>query len=223
MKVLITSGGTREPIDGVRSITNFSSGTTGAALADAFVAQGHDVTLLRARDARHPADGRVHQETFVTVADLDDRCRALLGAARYDAVVHAAAVSDFTIGAIVVDGVRHPAPLTGKLDSAKSLTLELVPSPKILPRLRGYAGHADVVIVGFKLTNGATATEAAEAVAKQLANGDVDAVVHNDLTELDHAHDRHPATVHGLQGVVGRAATNAELAEVLMALVGTPA
>ena len=107
MRVLITSGGTREPIDGVRSITNFSSGTTGAALADAFADAGWDVTLLRARDARRPnRTDRITEATFATVAELDAACHDLLGAQRYDAVVHAAAVSDFVVGAVVVDGVR---------------------------------------------------------------------------------------------------------------------
>ena len=220
MRVLITSGGTREPIDGVRSITNFSSGTTGAALADAFADAGWDVTLLRARDARRPnRTDRITEATFATVAELDAACHDLLGAQRYDAVVHAAAVSDFVVGAVVVDGVRHPAPLVGKLDSATSLSLELVPSAKILPRLRGYAGHDDVVVVGFKLTNGATPAEVADAVARQLATGGVGAVVHNDLTQLDHGNDRHVATVHGPAGVIGRADNNAELARVLISLV----
>jgi phosphopantothenoylcysteine synthetase/decarboxylase len=216
--VLITAGGTREPIDGVRFITNFSSGTTGAALADAFVDAGWEVTLLRARDARQPASAAVHQVTYASVADLDEACRTLLAGERYDAVIHAAAVSDFVVAAVTVDGVRHPAPLVGKLDSAKSLSIELEPSPKILPKLRGYAGHDDVVVIGFKLTNGATPAEAADAVVRQLTTAGVDAVVHNDLTQMDHAHDRHVATVHGPSGVLGRAGNNAELAKVLLSV-----
>lgn len=215
-RVVITSGGTRESIDGVRHITNFSSGTTGAALADAFAAAGWHVTLVRARDAVRPADDRVTQVPFASVADLDAACREQLGAADVDAVVHAAAVSDFVVDAVVVDGVRHPAPLAGKLDSARSLSVELVPSPKILPKLRGYSRNPHVVVVGFKLTNGATPAEVAAAVGKQLATGGVDVVVHNDLTEMDHAHDRHVATLHTADGVLARAGSNAELAARLL-------
>lgn len=222
-RVLVTSGGTREPIDGVRHITNFSSGTTGAALADAFAAAGCDVTLVRARDAVRPADGRVVEVPFASVADLDAAVRTELAAHHYDAVIHAAAVSDFVVDAVVVDGVRHPAPLVGKLDSARSLSVELVPSPKILPRLRGYSRNPSIVVVGFKLTNGATAAEAAAAVQRQLDTADVDAVVHNDLTEMDHGRDRHVATVHGRHGVVGRAGSNAELAAVLVERVALSA
>lgn len=215
-RVLITSGGTREAIDGVRHITNFSSGTTGAALADAFAAEGWSVTIVRARDAVHPSDQRVEQVTFSSVADLDAACHAQLRDHDVDAVVHAAAVSDFVVDAVVVDGVRHPAPLVGKLDSARSLSVELVPSPKILPRLRGYSRNPGVVVVGFKLTNGATADEVATLVQRQLDTGGVDLVVHNDLTEMDHARDRHVATLHGHHGVIGRATSNAELAARLL-------
>lgn len=215
-RVVITSGGTREAIDGVRHITNFSSGTTGAALADAFAAAGWHVTLVRARDAVRPSDERVVQVPFASVADLDAACRQQLGAADVDAMIHAAAVSDFVVDAVVVDGVRHPAPLAGKLDSARSLSVELVPSPKILPELRGYSRNPHVVVVGFKLTNGATPDEADAAVRKQLATGNVDVVVHNDLTQMDHATDRHVAVLHGHDGVIGRAGSNAELAAALL-------
>ena len=217
-RVLITAGGTREPIDGVRHITNFSSGTTGAALADAFADAGWTVTLLRSRDAVRPGRHDLDEVTFSSVADLDEACRRLLGEHRYDLVAHAAAVSDFVVDAVVVDGVRHPAPLRGKLDSASTLSVELVPSPKVLPRLRGYSRHPGVVIVGFKLTDGATPDQVATAVGRQLAAGGVDAVVHNDLTEMDHARDRHVATLHGPQGVLGRAVSNAELAGLLLGL-----
>ena len=217
---LVTAGGTREPIDGVRFITNFSSGTTGASLADAFAAAGWEVTLVRARDAMRPTSAAVAQVSYSSVADLDDACRRELAQRSYDVVVHAAAVSDFVVGAIVVDGVRHDAPLAGKLDSAHGLSVELVPSPKILPRLRGYSRNDAVVVVGFKLTNGATTDEATTAVRRQFETAGVDAVVHNDLTEMDHAHDRHVATLWIAGEPAARAASNAELAALLVGLVG---
>ena len=231
-RVLVTSGGTREAIDGVRHITNFSSGTTGAALADAFAAAGWAVTLVRSRDAVRPSSAAVEQVTFSSVADLDSACRDALAERRYDLIVHAAAVSDFVVDAVVVNGVRHPAPMRGKLDSARSLSVELVPSPKILPRLRSYADAAGggdgvdrpgVVVVGFKLTNGATPAESSDAVHRQFEAAGVDAVVHNDLTEMDHDAGRHVATLHGPHGPIGRATTNAELARLLLGLADVSA
>ena len=214
-RVLITSGGTREPIDGVRFVTNFSSGVTGAALADAFASAGWSVTLVRAVDARRPLDDRIGQVVFGSAADLDSVCARLLGERRFAAVLHAAAVSDYTVTAVTIEGVRHAAPLSGKLDSAKGLSVELSPSPKILPRLKTY-GVGRPLLVGFKLTNGSSVAEQLAAVQAQLDGTDVDLVVHNDLTEIDHGAGRHVSTVYDRDGVVARGTTNEELAEVLL-------
>ena len=178
MNVLVTSGGTREPIDGVRVIANSSTGATGAALADAFFAAGFDVTLLRARNSVK-AEAAVTERFFVTVADLDRACHELLSTKHFDLVVHAAAVSDFVVESVIVDGVRYPTPLTGKLSSVSKLSLDLVPGKKILPELKRYSQNPKLKLVGFKLTDGASETEITAAVAKLLTAG-ADLVVQND-------------------------------------------
>lgn len=179
MKILVTAGGTREPIDGVRVIANNSTGKTGARLADAFYRSGWETTLLRAESAARPSTP-VEEDTFVTVDDLDQACQRLLASACFDLVVHAAAVSDFVVEAIVVEGQRFPAPFQGKLGSAQALGLELVPGKKILPQLKSYSRNPGLRLVGFKLTEGASQSEVQAAVAKVLAAG-ADLVVHNDL------------------------------------------
>jgi len=215
--VLVTAGGTREPIDGVRCIANFSSGRTGAVIADAFAGAGWHVVHVRASDAVAATHPDITVVRYGSVADLDAACRSVLGGAEpVHCVVHAAAVSDFVVAAVVVDGVRHDAPLVGKLDSAKELSVQLVPAPKILPRLKGYSASGEPVLVGFKLTNGASAAAQQMAVDAQFERSPVDLVVHNDLTEMDHRNDRHAATIHSRAGVVATAATNAELASALV-------
>ena len=184
MRVLITSGGTREPIDGVRVIANSSTGATGAALADALFLAGFEVTLLRAEFAVIP-DQLVRRKTFVTVRDLDTICYELLSREHFDVMIHAAAVSDFVVEAVTVDGVRYPAPLSGKLSSAQKLSLELVPGKKILPELKGYSRNPAMKLIGFKLTDGASESEIAKAVGKVLVAG-ADLVVHNDQQTMDH-------------------------------------
>jgi phosphopantothenoylcysteine synthetase/decarboxylase len=166
--VLITAGGTREPIDGVRFITNLSSGKTGVAIAEAVQSAGHEVTLIHAS---------------TSVAELDAACREALSARHIDLIIHAAAVSDFVVEAVIVDGVRHPAPVTGKLSSSTRLSIDLVPGKKILPELKGYSQNPDVRLVGFKLTDGATEGEVEAAVRKVLAAG-ADLVVQNDLQTM---------------------------------------
>lgn len=213
LRVLITSGGTAEPVDGVRVLTNTSTGATGALLAEHFARCGHDVTLLRARSAVRPAGGAVREETFFTFADLDAALTRLLAAHAFDAIVHAAAVSDYGVELVDADGRVQPAG-TGKLDTAAPPLLRLRPHPKLVDALRVRAA-ASVRIVAFKLTNGATATEADAAVRTLFARAGVDAVVHNDLAERGAAPDSFPATLHAADGAVLTCPSRGELAAVL--------
>ncbi|MGC4045926.1 MAG: phosphopantothenoylcysteine decarboxylase [Armatimonas sp.] len=164
----MTAGGTREPIDGVRFITNMSSGKTGVAIGEAFERAGHSVTLIRAERS---------------VAELDAACKDALRSTPIDLIIHSAAISDFVVEAVTINGVRHPVPVTGKLSSATGLSIDLVPGKKILPELKGYSQNPNVRLVGFKLTDGATESEIKAAVEKVLASG-ADLVVQNDLKTM---------------------------------------
>ncbi|HET7535081.1 MAG TPA: bifunctional phosphopantothenoylcysteine decarboxylase/phosphopantothenate--cysteine ligase CoaBC, partial [Candidatus Didemnitutus sp.] len=93
LRVLVTAGGTAEPIDGVRVLTNTSTGGTGADIATHLERRGHEVVLLRARNAARPA-APCREEQFESYAELDAALMHLLGTERFDAVIHAAAVSD---------------------------------------------------------------------------------------------------------------------------------
>ena len=183
MKVLLTCGATREDIDGVRFITNLSTGATGAELAAAFSKAGWDVTCLCGEAAKAPGGGaRVLR--FKGFADLDGKLRRLLASGGFGAVVHLAAVSDYSVKRLKAGG-RWAAPGAGKLPSeAPVLTVELKRNFKILDRLKGYAaagGRRRPFIVGFKLTAGADSARALAAVRKLAA---ADLVVHNDLRDL---------------------------------------
>lgn len=183
LRVLITSGGTEELIDGVRSLGNFSTGRTGALLAETFAARGHDVVLLRARRAARPAAGSaLREEIFGSFAELAAALQRLLRDERFDAVVHAAAVGDYSLDAVTVDGA--PLPLgAGKLDSGRDVRLHLRPNPKLIDRLREWSANPELRVVAFKLTNGATAADARAAVEKLFARARANFVVHNDLAE----------------------------------------
>lgn len=174
MKILITSGATREPIDAVRFLSNISTGRTGALLADALAAQGHSVTVLHGEAAVRPS--RVADtETFGSTADLQAALQRRLGTGNYDAVIQCAAVSDY----------RSAETSVGKMSSyAPELTVRLVPTPKLLPALKTYAAPRPLKVIGFKLTAGADAAGRATAVGKLFAAGTVDAVIHNDMDDL---------------------------------------
>jgi phosphopantothenoylcysteine decarboxylase/phosphopantothenate--cysteine ligase len=210
LRVLITSGGTVEPIDGVRVLANTSTGATGARLADHFSRRGHRVTLLRAQSAVSPFQPCT-QETFFSFADLDAALRRLLGDEDFDAVIHAAAVSDYHVAAIEADGARFQ-PGAGKMSSsAAEATLTLRPNPKLLDDLRRRSRNARVAIVAFKLTRDASAAEAKAAVERLFAAGAVDFVVHNDVSEK-RTTDDFPATIWSQRAVVSRSETRTQLA-----------
>lgn len=174
MKLLITSGGTREPIDPVRYVSNGSTGRTGAALADALVGLGHDITLLHGIGAILP-ETEVFKQSFSSTEDLLGKLRSKLSEGDYDGIIMAAAVADY----------RPDRIAQGKLSSdADSLTLHLVRTPKILPQLRRFSPRP-LKVIGFKLTVGAEDAARTAAVKTLFDRGGLDAVVQNDLTEME--------------------------------------
>jgi phosphopantothenoylcysteine decarboxylase/phosphopantothenate--cysteine ligase len=195
LKVLVTGGGTREPIDGVRFITNFSTGDTAARLVDSFVECGDEVTYLCAEGAARPR-GVCEILPFTTFKSLDAVLKEILTERRFDVVVHLAAVSDYYVESIVLDaagpnedaksGIRLDPASVAKLDSAGGVTLHLKRNFKILDRIKSYAVQGQPVVVGFKLTNlpDASGDERAVAAIKLSANPEVDLVVHNDMSGL---------------------------------------
>ncbi len=194
LRVLVTSGGTAESLDGVRVLTNTSTGQTGAGLAEHFTRCGHAVTLLRAATAVAPA-AVPRQETFSSFGDLDDALGRLLGGEEYDIVIHAAAVGDFAIGAITVDGIVQPR--GAKLASTRPVLLELRPQPKLLAALRARSRNPGICIVAFKLTTGVAEAEARAAREALFAEAAPDFVVHNDLAARGAAF---PADIHPADG-----------------------
>ncbi len=212
LRVLITSGGTTEPVDGVRVLTNTSTGATGALLAEHFAGCGHEVTLLRAQNA-HAASAPVRQETFTSFASLDAALGRLLGEHEFDAVIHAAAVSDFSVGAIETEA-GSIAGGAGKIESAGDVILRLKRNPKLIDRLRARSRNPALRVIGFKLTRDATDTEIRAAVDALRTRTGVDLVVHNDLAWRT-ADGAFPAAIWPKAGEPTHCATRAELATAL--------
>lgn len=177
MKFLITSGGTVEPIDAVRVLTNISSGHTGAVLATYLLQKNHDVTLLRSIHAE-PVP-KTENIVFDSFKSLDAALRALLAHENFDVIIHAAAVSDFTVDKISQQGKEISVADQQKIKSGLPLVLYLKPTFKVIDRLLQYASNRPTV-VGFKLTSGANPDQVKEAVLKVKA----DWVVHNDMTDI---------------------------------------
>lgn len=196
MKILITSGGTKIPIDRVRSITNMSKGTFGSRIADAFYTKlfndqvmsrdfSHKITFFMAKGSKKPMRQNIDNECFDSGVDIMkyieystfDEYKAgiekLLSEEKFDIIVVAAAVSDY--------GVANY--YDGKYRSREDdMCIKLVKLPKILPIIRKLAPNS--IICGFKLLVDSTEDELVEAMRKQIAESDVDLVIGNDLRDI---------------------------------------
>lgn len=167
LRVLVTAGGTREPIDSVRFLGNRSSGRMGLALAARAAARGAEVTVIAAGVAlpRPPGAEWVEVETAAELAAATRRafpaCHVLL---------MAAAVSDF----------RPAAPAAAKIARAGSerLDLRLEPTEDILAALAAER-RGGQTLVGFAAEHGEGALERAR---EKLARKGLDAIVVNDIS-----------------------------------------
>jgi phosphopantothenoylcysteine decarboxylase/phosphopantothenate--cysteine ligase len=170
LRVLVTAGGTREPIDSVRYIGNSSSGRMGLALAQAARARGAEVTVIAANVALSRPDGVTWCEVR-TAAELQEACERELPAC--DVLLMAAAVADF----------RPAKAADGKLKKAdrEHLRLELEPTADVLSGLAARR-RADQTLVGFAAEHG----EGALAYGRgKLRKKGLDAIVVNDISRAD--------------------------------------
>lgn len=214
MHILITAGGTEEPIDGVRSISNFSTGKTGALLADYFSSKGAQVTLLKGLRSLSP-EREMDVELFSSFQDLNCRMENRLKNHHYDAVIHLAAVSDFSLDFIESGGEKVEL-TSGKMDSSKPLTIHLKPNFKILDRIKSYASYR-LILVGFKLTKNASLEVIKEKVMGILNKNQVDFLVHNDLSEISETH--HKTTIYSDETTTVQTENKSELCRVLYKLI----
>lgn len=140
LKTIVTIGPTYEPLDQVRRLTNHSTGRLGTELANHLVSNGIAVTVLKGYyttfQGLNPA---VCKLDFTTTDSLAIALRKLSTESHYDAVFHAAAVSDFRFGK--VSHQEQPAETNepqGKISTRSGpLTVELIPTKKVLRELRG--------------------------------------------------------------------------------------
>ena len=173
MRCVITAGPTYERMDDVRRLTNFSTGRLGIELAAFLHARGHDVVLLVGEQATWPGERRAGTVVaFSTTQDLLDQFTVLRGES-VGAVFHAAAVSDFRFGKVFerdADGRLHELK-EGKVSTRQgTLMAELVPTPKLISRLREFFPKA--AIVGWKFeVDGDRSSVLAKARAQLSDNG----------------------------------------------------
>ncbi|TES84570.1 MAG: bifunctional phosphopantothenoylcysteine decarboxylase/phosphopantothenate--cysteine ligase CoaBC [Dehalococcoidia bacterium] len=182
-KLVVTAGGTQEPIDPVRHITNPSSGKMGYAIAEAARDRGAEVKLITAPTSLPQPAG---VEVIPVRTTIEMQKAVAKAVTKADALIMAAAVTDYQPKTIAKDKIKK---------DTLELKLELVRTPDILAEVRG-----DFIKVGF-------AAESNDIVAnakKKLVGKKLDMIVANDITAADSGFgvDTNKVTIIGKKGKV---------------------
>lgn len=182
MNVLITAGGTREPLDPVRFLGNKSSGKQGVALAEAALAAGATVTLIHAHlEVAPPAGAKL--QPIETALDL--RKATLAAAASADVVIMAAAVADFRPANVSSGKIK-------KRDNVEDPVITLVRNPDILAELVAHrsAQNQQQLIVGFAAETGDDEADARTYAEAKLRRKGCDLLVVNEVGPGDSGTER---------------------------------
>ncbi len=164
-QIVVTAGGTQEPVDPVRCLSNHSSGKMGYAVAEAARNRGAEVILISAPTALPGPSG----VKVIDVKTAEDMLKAVTEAAKKaDALIMAAAVADF----------RPSGPSRSKIkrQELSELTLKLEKTPDILGQVKG-----DFVRVGFAAESDNVVANASEKIRSK----NLDFIVANDITARD--------------------------------------
>lgn len=209
--IVVTAGGTIEPIDGVRGITNFSRGRLGHQIVQR-LSYDHKVYYIRSKTAPAPI-GNTDNIFDVTVTDTASVWNAIqsihdLGV-QVDVFIHSMAISDYTVDKIVdlesmvrqitslasrgdlnsftaADVLFDPETIaaSGKVSSTlQHPVLYLKPTQKILPKIKTL--WPNTTLIGFKLLNGVSKEELINVAVTAMEKVNGDYVVANDLTQIN--------------------------------------
>jgi len=171
LRVLVTAGGTREPLDPVRYLGNRSSGLQGYALARAALARGAEVTLVAANvSLPDPAGAKMLRAGTA----LELREQVLAAAPEADVVVMSAAVADFRPADYADAKIK-------KSDDTSAPMLYLVQNPHILREVAGERSRPGQTVVGFAAETGDAEHSALELGRRKLAKYGVDLLVVNEV------------------------------------------
>jgi phosphopantothenoylcysteine decarboxylase/phosphopantothenate--cysteine ligase len=199
LRLLVTAGGTREPIDSVRYVGNRSSGRMGFAIAEEAARRGAEVTVVAANVGLPRAEGVAYLDVE-SAAELHEVTREQFGSA--DVLVMAAAVADFRPATPVDDKISK----TGRDD----LTVQLEPTVDVLAELAA-ARRPEQIVVGFAAEHGDGAVERARG---KLERKRLDAVVANDISRSDIGFDSPENEVTIVTAAGAEAVARASKAEV---------
>lgn len=199
MKILVTSGGTSEAIDSVRSITNHSSGRLGKIITETLLEAGHEVCLITTLQAVKPVSQP--NLTIIEIKNTADLLQVMKDKVMdYQILIHSMAVSDYTpVYMAGFDEVEASQDLTEFLDKKNQETkisskedvqiLFLKKNPKIISLVKEW--NPNIHLIGFKLLVDVSQEHLIQIARESLEKNQADLIVANDLTQI--SSDQHKA------------------------------
>lgn len=221
MKIVITAGGTSEPIDDVRKITNTSTGSLGLAIGKAFLEEHREklekIYYLHGERAEYPKDPLVEPVKIGGTMDLKQQLEKVLTENDIDAVIHAMAVSDYMVDRVTtVEAIREgrdKEAITGNKISSSidNLAVILKKTPKVIGIIKKISPKAR--LVGFKLLSGVPHRELIDVATKLMDKNSCDFVLANDLSEIGPG--KHVGYLVHRDGQVDTMQTKTEIAHMI--------
>ena len=221
MKILVTSGGTSEAIDSVRSITNHSTGRLGKIITETLLAAGHEVCLITTKRALKP---EAHPN--LSIREIDNTNDLLIVMQKlvkeYQVLIHSMAVSDYTpvymTGLEEVQASPNLEEFLSKQNHQTKISstdevqvLFLKKTPKIISLVKEW--NPAIHLIGFKLLVDVSENHLIDTARNSLIKNQADLIIANDQTQI--STDKHRAIFvekNQLQSVN----TKEEIAELLL-------
>ncbi|MGL4662196.1 MAG: phosphopantothenoylcysteine decarboxylase [Culicoidibacterales bacterium] len=211
MNILITAGGTSEPIDAVRSIKNEATGQLGMLIAEQLVKVSNQVEVYYIHDTKAyvPMHERVHPITIQTVSDLEITMRKIIQTREIDMVIHSMAVSDYKTHKVLTDEtlaeiftnwnqnetrqmeyrdfqqlLSEQQDVKQKKMSSKHQTMfvSLMKTTKVIEQIKKW--NANIKLIGFKLLQDVSKEALIDVAYAQLIKNDELFVVANDKCDI---------------------------------------
>lgn len=236
--ILITAGGTVEAIDGVRGITNFSSGKLGAIIADTLT--NAKVFLIKGRKSAIP-ENLSNNITIIETTDtqsVQEAIENVMNNNKVDFFIHSMAISDYTVDKVVsvdellnslneystyskndiVELLKNPPAITNRNKVSSTIVQPLIylkQTPKIISTIKTKWPH--VKLIGFKLLNSVSKEELINVAMASLEKNKADYIVANDLTGISNEH--HKAYIVNSNGILFETDTKPDLAIYLKSII----
>lgn len=238
--VLITAGGTIEPIDGVRGITNFSSGKLGSIIADTLT--DCKVFLIKGKKSVVPQNLLKHITVIETTdtQSVQDAIEEVMNNNTIDYFIHSMAISDYTVDKVVsvdelidsineystyskndiIELLKNPPSIINRNKVSSTIKQPLIylkQTPKIIATIK--QKWPSVKLIGFKLLNNVSKDELINVAMASLEKNHAEYIVANDLTGI--SKENHKAYIVNSSGVLLETSTKEDLALSLKSIINS--